>query len=181
MHVKVALRDSIAAAGAERAVSSAPRGALCEPSPELSLQADREWLKRAKQLSAGEADRAAAAAVAEARAAADAGDKFVVVQVEDVDGKALQTLAQKVVKESGLAVFALSVVDGDKIACLASVPKGDADALPANSWLQTVLAEVNGRGGGRPAQAQGSGTDVAGLPKALEVARAMATEALGGR
>jgi len=156
VHVKVALRDSIAAA-------------------------DREWLKRAKQLSAGEADRAAAAAVAEARAAADAGDKFVVVQVEDVDGKALQTLAQKVVKESGLAVFALSVVDGDKIACLASVPKGDADALPANSWLQTVLAEVNGRGGGRPAQAQGSGTDVAGLPKALEVARAMATEALGGR
>ncbi|EOD34337.1 alanyl-tRNA synthetase [Emiliania huxleyi CCMP1516] len=147
----------------------------------VHVKADREWLKRAKQLSAGEADRAAAAAVAEARAAADAGDKFVVVQVDDVDGKALQTLAQKVVKESGLAVFALSVVDGDKIACLASVPKGDADALPANSWLQTVLAEVNGRGGGRPAQAQGSGTDVAGLPKALEVARAMATEALGGR
>ena len=38
---------------------------------------------------------------------------------------------------------------------------------------------MSGRGGGKPAQAQGSGTEVANLPKAVEVAREVASKALG--
>ena len=59
------------------------------------------------------------------------------------------------------------------------MPDERADALPANTWLTPVLAEVGGRGGGKPAQAQGSGTEVDGLPKAKEVALSIAGEALG--
>jgi alanyl-tRNA synthetase len=83
-----------------------------------------------------------------------------------------------VTKQTGLATIALSVTDG-KVACLASVPKESVEVLPANSWLSTVLAEVSGRGGGKPAQAQGSGPEVANLPKAVEVAREVASKALG--
>ena len=135
-------------------------------------------LKRAKQLSAGQTDRAAAAAVEVAEAAAAAGQTWVVLELDGVDAKGLQPLVQKVTKQTGLATIALSVTDG-KVACLASVPKESVEALPANTWLSTVLAEVSGRGGGKPAQAQGSGPEVANLPKAVEVAREVASKALG--
>ena len=135
-------------------------------------------LKRAKQLSAGQTDRAAAAAVEVAEAAAAAGQTWVVLELDGVDAKGLQPLVQKVTKQTGLATIALSVTDG-KVACLASVPKESVEALPANTWLSTVLAEVSGRGGGKPAQAQGSGPEVANLAKAVEVAREVASKALG--
>ena len=135
-------------------------------------------LKRAKQLSAGQTDRAAAAAVEVAEAAAAAGQTWVVLELDGVDAKGLQPLVQKVTKQTGLATIALSVTDG-KVACLASVPKESVEALPANTWLSTVLAEVSGRGGGKPAQAQGSGPEVANLSKAVEVAREVASKALG--
>ena len=135
-------------------------------------------LKRAKQLSAGQTDRAAAAAVEVAEAAAAAGQTWVVLELDGVDAKGLQPLVQKVTKQTGLATIALSV-SGGKVACLASVPKESVEALPANAWLSTVLDEVSGRGGGKPAQAQGSGPEVANLPKAVEVAREVASKALG--
>ena len=78
---------------------------------------------------------------------------------------------------TGVAAIALSVAD-DKVACLASSPEGTVEQLPANAWLQAVLAEVSGRGGGKPGQAQGSGPDVASLPKAVEVAKSFASAAL---
>jgi len=139
---------------------------------------EKRLLKRAKQLSAGQSDRAAAAAVALAQAAAAAGQKFVVLELDGVEAKGLQPLVQKVIKQTGLATIALSLTEG-KVACLASVPEDRVGALPANTWLQTVLKEVSGRGGGKPAQAQGSGPEVANLAKAVEVASQVASEAFG--
>ena len=57
---------------------------------------EKRLLKRAKQLSAGQSDRAAAAAVALAQAAAAAGQKFVVLELDGVEAKGLQPLVQKV-------------------------------------------------------------------------------------
>ena len=68
------------------------------------------------------------------------------------------------------------ISDG-KVACFAAVPSTSEKELPANTWLQPVLAEVGGRGGGKPGQAQGSGPDVGGMSKAVEVARAVAGSA----
>ena len=88
------------------------------------------------------------------------------------------TAVTQVIKQTGLATIALSLTEG-KVACLASVPEDRVGALPANTWLQTVLKEVSGRGGGKPAQAQGSGPEVANLAKAVEVASQVASEAFG--
>ena len=159
-------------------------GATCPIHVKAELRAtisaaDKAMAKRAKQLAAGDADRAAAAAVASAVAAAEAGQKYVVLSLGDgVSGKGMQPLVQKVVKQSGVAVFALSVADG-KLACMAAAPADAAAELPANKWLQDVLATVNGRGGGSPAQAQGSSTEVDGVERAIEAATSLAKEALG--
>ena len=61
---------------------------------------------------------------------------------------------------------------------MAAVPDADAEKLAANTWLQAVLKELDGRGGGKPTAAQGSGTAVAKVPSAVEIARTMALEAL---
>ena len=131
-----------------------------------------------KQLQAGEADRAAAAAVQTAKDAAEAGEKFVVLELDEgVDGKAMQPLVRKVIKEAGLPVLAMAA-GGGRVSCFAAVPDELSETIPANTWLQAALAEVDGKGGGKAGQAQGSGSDVDGVPRAVEVARAMATEAL---
>ena len=140
---------------------------------------EKQLSKRLKAQQSGAADAIAAGLIETAMKAADAGDKYVVLELDSgVDGKTLQPLVRRVVKESGLPVLLLSAVD-DKVMCNAGVPDECFDALKANTWLQPVLAELGGRGGGKPGQAQGSGTDVGGIAKAMEVARSIAGEALG--
>jgi len=141
-------------------------------------QRDKLLAKRLKELQAGASDRLAAGLVEEALASASAGGKYVVLELEGIDGKAMQPLVKRVIKETSLPTIALSVADG-KVACFAAVPDGAVEALPANTWLKPVLEAVGGRGGGKAAQAQGSGPEVDGLAKAVEAARSIAGEALG--
>ncbi|KAL3930031.1 MAG: hypothetical protein SGPRY_001704 [Prymnesium sp.] len=67
--------------------------------------------------------------------------------------------------------------DSEKVACCAAVPESSTDKLPANKWLQPVLEELGGRGGGRPFSAQGSGSDINSMPKAVEIAKTVAAKA----
>ena len=132
-----------------------------------------------KKLQQAAVDRAANEAVVVAADAAKGGQRYAVLELAaGIDGKAMQPLVQRVLKETGVAVLALSVdEDGGKVACYAAVPEAEVGALPANTWLQSVLKEVGGRGGGKPAAAQGSGSEVDGVPKAIETAKAIADEA----
>jgi len=135
-------------------------------------------LKRLKELQSGAADQAAAVAVAQAMEAASGGATYVLLELEEVDGKAMQPIVRQVLKEANLPVLALSKTDG-KVACFAAVPDALTDSIKANEWLKPVLEQVGGRGGGKPGQAQGSGATLDGYEKAIEVARSVATETLG--
>ena len=84
----------------------------------------------------------------------------------------------QVLKQSGIAVLAFSTAAG-RVACFAAVPDELVDILSANAWLKPVLEDVDGRGGGKAAQAQGSGTNVDGMERALDTARSVACELLG--
>jgi alanyl-tRNA synthetase len=140
---------------------------------------ERELAKAAKKLTQAKADKATAAAVATAEEAAAAGRNYVVLELDGVDPKSLQPLVQKVVKTTSLAVLALSAdPTAGKVACMAASPEGTVERLPANKWLQAVLKEVEGRGGGKPGSAQGSGTDVSKMDQAVATARALADSAL---
>ena len=141
---------------------------------------DKQLVKDFKKLNQADTDKAAAAAVQAAEEAAAAGDKYVVLELGAIDSKAMQPLIQKVLKKTSLPVLAVSVDDvAGKVACVAAVPDISVEVLPANTWLQAVLKEVDGRGGGKPGAAQGSGSGVANVPAAVETARAVAVKALG--
>ena len=49
---------------------------------------------------------------------------------------------------------------------------------PTMGFFDNLQPKRSGAVGGKPAQAQGSGPDVAALPKAVEAAKALASEAL---
>lgn len=135
-------------------------GATCSASLKPKLRAALEAV--AKKLAAR--DKAAGAAAAGAAAelvvkkcdeAAVAGKTAVVVEVPaGVDGKAVGKLAKKIHKaHPGLALF---IVAGDgKVGAFAAVPEGHALG-PAGAWLNAALEPLGGRGGGKPAFAQGS-------------------------
>merc|ERR1712087_823163 len=140
---------------------------------------EKELVKLGKRLQQQQKDRAALAAVELAAEQAAAGERFVVLELErGLDGKSLQPLVQTVVKQTGIAAFALSTdAEAKKTSCCVAVPDKDTSILPANTWLQAVLKEVDGRGGGKPGAAQGSWSSVDGMPRALETARTLASEA----
>lgn len=56
----------------------------------------------------------------------------------------------------------------------AAVPEPCQAALGAGDWVKPVLALLGGKGGGRPATAQGQGGDVGKLPEALLAAEQLA-------
>mmetsp|Transcript_14872 Transcript_14872/g.24817 ORF Transcript_14872/g.24817 Transcript_14872/m.24817 type:complete len:1012 (+) Transcript_14872:16-3051(+) len=142
---------------------------------------DKELVKISKQLLQKQTDAAAAAATEVACEAAAAGKRFVVLEIDargGLDAKTLPPLVQSVVKSTGISVLALLAdTKVSKVACCVAVPDDDMAILPANTWLQAVLKEVDGRGGGKPSAAQGSGSAIKGLPLALERARTFASEA----
>ena len=140
---------------------------------------DKQVLKLMKQLAQRSVDLAAVKAVDDATAAAAAGESYLVVQIDGLDGKGLQPLVKKVQNAApGLAVLVLSVdTSAEKVFALASVPGELQEALPANSWLKTALDAVGGRGGGKAASAQGSGADVAAVGTAVQAATSFASSA----
>ncbi len=76
--------------------------------------------------------------------------------------------------------YCLGDADTGKILCMAYAPKSAIDkGLKANEWCGSVLGLINGKGGGRPDNAQASGTNVGALGAALEAAEAYAVAKLG--
>lgn len=131
----------------------------------------------AKKRAQAATDGAATAAVALAQEAAAAGDKYVVIDLgEGFTAKAMQPLVKQVLKQTKLPVMVLSAdKDAGKVACMAAVPDDRTEALPADGWLQAALREVGGRGGGKAGSAQGSGTDLANMPSAIDAAKEFAS------
>lgn len=61
--------------------------------------------------------------------------------------------------------------DDKKIICLSSVPAEKVTkGLKANEWIQSISQIINGKGGGKAESAQGSGTNIAAIKQAIEVA-----------
>merc|ERR1719489_127767 len=70
------------------------------------------------------------------------------------------------------AIFFSSDPDAGKVLCMAQVSKEviAAKGLKANEWCGEVQKLINGKGGGKPENAQASGTNVAGMPDAMAAA-----------
>ncbi|XP_059084265.1 alanine--tRNA ligase, cytoplasmic-like isoform X2 [Tigriopus californicus] len=78
------------------------------------------------------------------------------------------------------AMFFSADPDDGKILCMAQVPKEViAKGLKANEWCQQVQSLIDGKGGGKPENAQASGSNVSGLKEAMKAAETYAQSKLG--
>ena len=118
-----------------------------------------------------------------------ADSKFLVYVVKaDAMMKALEESMKKFKTEfPQIPVFLLSTgqEDGkDKIICHAHVPQSVVQlkqgSMKASEWIKKVMQVVDGRGGGRDMVAQGTGTKVEAIDKAIQMATSFANEALTG-
>ena len=143
--------------------------------------------ERVKQADKAAAHARAAAAEHQARqiaSAAAASIEHVIVNTIDAgsDRKALEAAASTIASACPTSAVMLFSPDADegKASIIALVPKPlIARGLKAGDWLRHAAAVMGGKGGGRPEQAQGGGTDLAKLRDAIKAARTFAHEKLG--
>ena len=75
----------------------------------------------------------------------------------------------------------LIATDGDKVPFVAAANKDAMElGLNAGDVVKTFGAQVGGRGGGKPAMAQGAGSDESGIDAGLEAARTLLQNSLSG-
>src|SRR5436190_10001614 len=129
----------------------------------------REWEKKhAKEAEAHL--RGHAAQIANELASSNVGLKFCVAKVPDADAKLLQSVADAL-KQKFDAPIVLAGAKENTVALVAVVPKQLTSKFQANKIIQQVAPIVGGKGGGRPENAQGGGTDAAKIDEAMAKAR----------
>lgn len=151
-----------------------------------SIEGFQKQLAAAQKAKAGEViAKGLTKMEADVAAAAEAGQPFVVLDVElGTDSKAVKSAVKMCKKQAGdMAVLAFSQEEpgsGGKCLCFAYVPKGaGSDALAANEWVNAALACCGGRGGGKKDAAQGQAGSSEDLDAARAEAESFAAAALG--
>jgi alanyl-tRNA synthetase len=137
----------------------------------------QERVKNAsKAAAAGTRDEAIKHARAIADSALNANDLVIVSAIEIGDDRqALQAAVKTVRDKCPRSAVMLLGTGGGAIAIHASVPDGlIAKGLKAGDWVREVATAVGGKGGGKPDNAQGGGTDVTKVQEALTIARTYA-------
>src|SRR5438132_10256771 len=133
----------------------------------------REWEK--KRAKASEAQlKSRAAEIAKELATAHAAKGNVVAEVKDADAKLLQAVGDALKSKTNGPIFLVGAANG-RVALLAIVPKEFSSKFQANKLIQEIAPIVGGKGGGRPENAQGSGTDVGKIDMALAEAERLIT------
>jgi alanyl-tRNA synthetase len=133
----------------------------------------REWEK--KGVKASEAQlKSRAAEIAKELATTHAPKGNVVAEVKDADAKLLQAVGDALRSKIKGPIFLAGAANG-RVALLAVVPKEFTSKVQANKLIQEIAPIVGGKGGGRPESAQGSGSDVGKIDRALAEAERLIT------
>jgi alanyl-tRNA synthetase len=133
----------------------------------------REWEK--KHAKEAEADmRSRASQIANELALSKVGQKICVTSVPDADAKLLQAVADALKQKFDGPIVLAGKKDGN-VALVAVVPKPLTSKFQANKIVQQIAPIVGGKGGGRPENAQGGGTDADKIDKALAEAKRLLT------
>jgi alanyl-tRNA synthetase len=129
----------------------------------------REWEKKNAKASDAQI-RSRAAEIAKELAASCAGKDFCVMEVPNADGKLLGAVADALKTKFKGPIFLAGAIDG-RVALIASLPKEMTSKFQANKIIQEIAPIVGGKGGGRPENAQGAGTDASKINQALNRAK----------
>jgi alanyl-tRNA synthetase len=133
-------------------------------------------LERAKRLEKELADlKAKAASAAGQDLAAQAeeigGIKVLAARLDGADAKALRDALDRLKDKLGSAIILLAAESEGRVNLVAGVTKDLTDRFQAGDLIREAAAKVGGKGGGRADMAQAGGTDPAGLPAALALAK----------
>ena len=143
----------------------------------------QEDLKRMFKLAEKHAAQAAASVVDDLMAAKRlvAGVELIVSAVDQLDGKALRTLADLIKSKAPDACVVLGSVIDDKVGLIA-LASGAARSRGADAGklIAQLAPMVGGRGGGKPDLAQAGGTDAAGLPAAIAAVETLVAGMISG-
>jgi alanyl-tRNA synthetase len=129
----------------------------------------REWEKKGAKQAEGQL-QSQAAQIANDLALSKIGQKICVASVPKADAKLLQAVVDVLRQKFSGPIVLASESDG-RVALVAAVPKELTSKFQANKIIQQVAPIVGGKGGGRPENAQGGGTDSGKIADALAKAR----------
>ncbi|MHB9003573.1 MAG: alanine--tRNA ligase [Coriobacteriia bacterium] len=93
-------------------------------------------------------------------------------RVGDVSAVGLREVADRMRGESG-AVIVVSVADGKVLMVASGAPAAVTSGFDAGAVIRKMAEAIGGRGGGKPAMAQGGGDDASLVDDALAAARAL--------
>jgi alanyl-tRNA synthetase len=99
---------------------------------------------------------------------------MVIAKVKDADIKLLQAVGDALKSKVKGPIFLVGAANG-RVALLAVVPKEVSSKIQANKLIQEIAPIVGGKGGGRPENAQGSGSDVGKIDRVLAEAERLIT------
>ncbi|MGB4333784.1 MAG: alanine--tRNA ligase [Chromatiaceae bacterium] len=133
-------------------------------------------LERAKRLEKELADLKAKAASAAGQDLADqaeemGGIRVLAARLDGADAKALRDALDRLKDKLGSAVILLAAESEGRVNLVAGVTKDLTDRFQAGDLIREAAAKVGGKGGGRADMAQAGGSDPAGLPAALALAK----------
>src|SRR6266487_2675013 len=129
----------------------------------------RDWEKQSAKTAEAEL-RNRAAQIANQLTASHAGRNFCVAEVQDGDGKLLQAVVDALKSKFKGPMFLVGAAN-ESFALVASVPKEMTSKFQANKLIQQIAPIADGKGGGRPENAQGDGKDSSKIAEALATAR----------
>ncbi len=129
----------------------------------------REWEKKTSRAAETEL-KSKAAQIANDLAQSHTDKNFCIAEVPDADGKLLQSVVEALKRKIQAPIFLAGARNG-LVALVAYVPPALTAKFQANKLIQQIAPIVGGKGGGRPENAQGGGTDVTKIDEALARAR----------
>ncbi|HBG96662.1 MAG TPA: alanine--tRNA ligase, partial [Chromatiaceae bacterium] len=99
------------------------------------------------------------------------GVKVLAAKLDAIDPKSLRDLLDQLKNKVGSGILLLATESDGKVSLIAGVTKDLTARFKAGDLVKAAAEKVGGRGGGRPDMAQAGGTDPAGIPAALELAK----------
>lgn len=96
------------------------------------------------------------------------GIKILIQKIPDVDSKILRNMVDQLKDKLGNAVIILATIENNYAQIICGVTKNLATKINAVDLVNQIAKQIGGKGGGRPDMAQGGGSDVAKLDKAIE-------------
>jgi alanyl-tRNA synthetase len=129
----------------------------------------REWEKKSAKSAETEL-RSRAAEIAKELAASHGQEDFCVSEVPDADGALLQAVVDALKPRFKGPIFLAGARNGS-VSLIAAVPKELTSKFRADKLIQQIAPIVGGKGGGRPENARGAGSDVSKVSRVLDEAR----------